>query len=81
MIEIKKQKAHKGVPKKPLQFGHYQNCSKKAQLKNKIIHLEKNKTDMLIQDKFIKKYSNIKITKKIQKKKAFFLLKKLIRLI
>ena len=72
MIEIKKQKVQNGVPKKPLQIGHYKNCSKKAQLKNKIIHLEKNKTDMLIQDKFIKKYSNIKITTKIQKKKAFF---------
>ena len=46
IVKITKQKAQKSFRKRKLKFENYKNCLEATQLENKIIYLEKNKTDI-----------------------------------
>ena len=46
IVKITKQKAQKRFRKRKLKFENYKNCLEATQLENKIIYLEKNKTDI-----------------------------------
>ena len=58
----KKKNTKKCVIKRKRKFQHFKNCLEAAQTKNKINHLEKNKTDIDSLKEFVKNNKVISIT-------------------